>query len=76
MDLFFYGTLRHMPLLKIVLGERFEAIALHEATLRGHQARAIVGEGFPMIGEMDGRAEGLFCAGLSDEDVARLNYYE
>lgn len=76
MDLFFYGTLRHMPLLKIVLGERFEAIALHEATLSGHQARAIVGEDFPMIVEMDGRAEGLFCAGLSDEDVARLNYYE
>ena len=76
MDLFFYGTLRHMPLLRIVLADRFSQIELHEASLKGYQARAIEGRDFPMIDQMEGAANGLLCRGLSDEDVARLNYYE
>lgn len=76
MDLFFYGTLRHLPLLKTVLAEGFDRVTLTDASLPNHQARAIAGQDFPMIVEMDGQAEGLLCQGLSEDDVARLNYYE
>lgn len=74
MDLFFYGTLRHLPLLHCVLGA--SSAKLLPARLQGFQARAIKGEDFPTIVEMDGEAEGVLCQGLSEEDVARLNFYE
>ena len=75
-SLFFYGTLRFLPLLNTVLGARFDEVNIQAAALDGFQARAIKGEDFPMIVEMDGTADGILCSGLSDEDIARLNYYE
>lgn len=74
--LFFYGTLRHRPLLESVLGRVFQDDECREGVLRKHQARAIKGVDFPMICEMDGEAAGLLCQNLSEQEVARLNYYE
>ena len=76
MDLFFYGTLRYSALLRVVLGESYDTVNPEPASLIDHQARAIKGHDFPMIVEMNGEALGLFCRNLSEEDVARLNFYE
>ncbi|MBL3703336.1 NUDIX domain-containing protein [Sulfitobacter sp. BDSS02] len=73
-DLFFYGTLCNLPLLERVLGH---AVETAPAVLEDHAAFWAAGEAFPIIAERPGaRAEGLLARGLSDEDVARLRFYE
>jgi nudix-type nucleoside diphosphatase (YffH/AdpP family) len=73
--LFFYGTLRHMPLLRLVLG-RSDA-DLVQATLSDHAVYWAKDQAFPMIvAETGSTAKGVLARGLSEEDVARLNYYE
>ncbi len=76
--LFFYGTLRHRPLLDLVLGPGGAGrVRLRAARLAGHEALWVAGECFPMIRERDGAvAEGLVAEGLRAEDIARLSFYE
>lgn len=76
-DLFFYGTLRHVPLLEIVLGRGAEALDVRPATLGDHAVFWAEGEIFPLITAAEGQsAAGLLVRGLDAEDVARLSYYE
>jgi len=76
-SLFLYGTLRHMPLLEIVLGRSADRIAAQPARLADHAVSRVADQSFPMIvvapGEM---AHGLMVDDLSSDDVARINYYE
>ncbi|MFG6594174.1 NUDIX domain-containing protein [Sulfitobacter sp. 1A13368] len=75
--LFIYGTLRHLPLLEIVLGRSAEAIDLSPANLSGYQVSAAAEGPFPTIETRDGaQAEGLLVRGLSADDFARLDFYE
>lgn len=75
--LFFYGTLRHRPLLDLVLGPAGAArVRLAPARLPGHAARWVAGECFPMIRAEDGVAEGILAQGFLPEDIARLEFYE
>ena len=75
--LFFYGTLRHRPLLDLVLGPAGAArVRLAPARLHGHAARWVAGECFPMILAEEGAAEGVVAHGLLPEDIARLEFYE
>jgi ADP-ribose pyrophosphatase len=76
--LFFYGTLRHRPLLDLVLGPAGAArVRLTPARLPGHAAHWVAGECFPMIraGAAD-MAEGCLAEGFLPEDIARLEFYE
>ncbi|WP_425098528.1 NUDIX domain-containing protein [Tropicibacter sp. S64] len=74
-DLFFYGTLRHVPLLSLVLGR--DVPELREAVLPGYAVRRAKGQPFPLIVPTPGgQARGVFMPGLSEEDVARLDFYE
>ena len=76
MDLFFYGTLRHTPLLTLVLGGESRA-QMQPARLADHAVFWAEGQAFPMIQPTAGAtAEGVLVTGLSDEDIARLDYYE
>lgn len=75
-DLFFYGTLRHLALLETVMGSSHNPKDVLPAKLFDHQARAIAGHDFPMIVEMEGSAQGVLCRNLSEDAVARLNFYE
>ncbi len=75
-SLFFYGTLRHVPLLSLVLGRSAQTLDVSEATLADHQVFWAKDQAFPMIVRGEGTAKGVLVAGLSDEDIARLNYYE
>lgn len=71
---FFYGTLRHPPLLNVVLGRD---VATTPARLEGHAVRWVEGAAFPMILEEPGAtAPGVVATGLGPQDVARLDYYE
>ncbi|SMO45694.1 NUDIX domain-containing protein [Ruegeria faecimaris] len=76
-DLFFYGTLRHLPLLQLVLGRPLSRLTLSEAKLKDHAVYSVRGEAFPMIQpERGGVADGLLVQGLEPEDFRRLIFYE
>ena len=73
---FFYGTLRHLPLLARVVGHD---VRVRPARLAGHEVReAMIGDApqaFPLLVAGGAGAEGvLFDA--TPEDLARLDYYE
>ncbi len=76
-NLFFYGTLRHIPLLEIVMGRDADALDVSDARLQGFQVSAVAEGPFPMIARVEGQvAKGLLVRGLSDADIARLDFYE
>jgi len=76
-NLFFYGTLRHRPLLDLVLGAGVHKLDIIDARLKGYGVYGVAEGPFPMIQpEDDGVAQGLLVKGLSATEVARLNFYE
>lgn len=73
-DFFFYGTLRHLPLLSVVLGRTPEA---QPARLAGHAVRQAMDGAFPvLVEEPGGIAEGILVGGIGLEERARLDHYE
>lgn len=76
--LFFYGTLRHRPLLDLVLGPAGAGrVRLTPATLPEYEAVWVAGECFPMLRPRDGAAaQGLLAEGMNSEDCDRLDFYE
>ncbi|MEP2680482.1 MAG: gamma-glutamylcyclotransferase family protein, partial [Sulfitobacter sp.] len=76
-DLFFYGTLRYVPLLELVLGRGGDDLDVTPVSLTDHQVFSVQDQIFPMIAEVPGAAaQGLLVRGLSDRDLAMLDYYE
>jgi nudix-type nucleoside diphosphatase (YffH/AdpP family) len=76
-DLFFYGTLRHLPLLELVLGRKGEDLDAVPAQLPGYGVFWVKDQPFPAIEARAGcSADGLLARGLSDADLAALNFYE
>lgn len=73
-DYFFCGTLRHLPLLGIVLGRDVQGEA---AVLPGAALYWSNDGSFPVIvAEPGAVAEGLVVRTLSEVDVARLDFFE
>ena len=73
--LFFYGTLRHLPLLEVVAGR--ESVQAEEAILPDHAVHWVKDQPFPIMVQAPGRvAQGLWCPDLTEEDLARLDFYE
>lgn len=71
---FFYGTLCHAPLLDCVLGRPSRAIP---ARLADHAVHWAEGGAFPLIVPCAGSvADGLLLEGLTEDEAARLDYYE
>ncbi|MCR9126978.1 MAG: NUDIX domain-containing protein [Rhodobacteraceae bacterium] len=76
-DLFFYGTLRHVPLLEVVLDKPERALNIAQANLANHEVYWVRDEIFPMLEEAPNRgAPGILVRGLSKADLARLEFYE
>ncbi|NSY38188.1 NUDIX domain-containing protein [Leisingera sp. ANG59] len=76
-DLFFFGSLRHLPLLELVLGRCGDALRAQPAKLPGHGVYQVVGQPFPAIEERQGAtADGVLVRDLSPADLDALNYYE
>lgn len=75
--LFFYGTLRHIPLLEIVLGHRFGDLHVTDDRLGDHAVLAVAEGPFPCIEAAVGQfAIGVRVEGLTGRDIERLNFYE
>lgn len=73
--LFIYGTLRHFPLLEIVLGAEY-SVQHESAVLPDHAVYRAKDAHFPMIVVQAGAsAEGLLLS-LSKAQLARLDFYE
>jgi nudix-type nucleoside diphosphatase (YffH/AdpP family) len=73
-QLFFYGTLRHIPLLETVLAR---TVSVQPAVLQGYAVRFVEGEEFPGVAEAsDGSVSGVLLEDASDADRDRLNFYE
>ncbi|SPJ28748.1 NUDIX domain-containing protein [Falsiruegeria mediterranea] len=76
-DLFFYGTLRYVPLLELVLGRTADHINLTQAELHGYGAYSVRDQIFPMVDKGEGRVtHGLLVQGLTPGDIERVIYYE
>lgn len=76
-SLFFYGSLRHIPLLEIVLDRPADKLDLERAVLPGYAAFAVTEGPFPLIKPCEGgAAQGMIVRGLTDADIARLDFYE
>lgn len=76
-DLFFYGSLRHLPLLGVVLGREPRTLETVSADLPDHAVFWVRDQPFPIIHPQAGATTpGLMVRGLSSEDIVRLRYYE
>ena len=73
-NLFFFGTLAFAPLRDLVLGRQAPT---EVARLPSHAVHRVVGRGFAIIlPRMGAEAEGVLLRGATDEDIARLDFYE
>jgi len=76
-SLFFYGTLRDADLLRLILGPCADNIIIRDAQLAQHCVYWAKDQVFPMIcAEPGAIAVGVLLTDLTDEHVARLDYYE
>ncbi|MFT6674320.1 MAG: nudix-type nucleoside diphosphatase (YffH/AdpP family) [Sulfitobacter sp.] len=76
-NLFFYGTLRDLPLLEIVMGRGGDDLDVTAAVLRDYKVSSVAQGPFPMIEHTPGaEAIGVLVRGLMPEDIARLDFYE
>ncbi len=76
-NLFFYGTLRHLPLLELVLGRPISELVATPAVLQDHAVYGVKDQIFPMIlKEKGSTVDGLLVQDLSVEDLERLAFYE
>ncbi len=74
-NLFFYGTLRDAALLSCVLGRA--GASVKPAVLSEHAVLRVAGESYPTIVQRPGaQCEGLLLLGPTDDDIARLDFYE
>lgn len=74
--LFLFGTLRHVPLLNIVLGTDVGS-RVKTARLDGYDTVLFVKEGSPVLVPTGGASvEGIVLSGLTDQERLRLDYYE
>ena len=72
-SLFFFGTLCHPALLRVVLGRDADITA---AVFADHVVNWVDGQSFPMIRPMPGdAASGVLVRGLGSADMARLDFY-
>ncbi|MCA0273126.1 MAG: gamma-glutamylcyclotransferase [Proteobacteria bacterium] len=72
-DFFFYGTLCHAQLLRVVLGRE---VGMQPAQLPGHSVFWVKGRAFPVLVEGGTGAKGVVVRGLSEAEVRRLDFYE
>lgn len=75
-NLFFYGTLRHLPLLRVVLGRAGDDLEVEPARLPGYRVVGGEGPSRPTIEARPGSsAQGTFVRGLTAGDIRRLEFY-
>lgn len=77
MSLFLYGTLRHLPLLEIVLGHPVGDLVFEDVGLADYLTLSGPDSAYPIITPQPGwQSRGVKVSGLTETDIERLNYYE
>jgi len=77
MTFFFFGTLRDQGLLESVLGRTSTHLTKTDGWIDGFATRRAKDETFPVLIEEDGaRLSGIVVEGLSDNDMARIRFFE
>lgn len=72
-NLFFYGTLCHAPLMRVVLGRDVD---ITPSALPDYAVSWVQDQAFPMIEIANGAsATGVLLQGLDADDLARLDFY-
>lgn len=75
-EVFFHGTLCHVPLLEQVLGRPWDALDMVRAELRDFAVFEAKDQPFALLqATPGGTAAGVLARGLDDKDVARLEFY-
>lgn len=75
-DVFLFGTLRHMPLLEIVLGEDVSERCVG-ARAEGYRIARAQDQVFPLLVEAEnGAAQGVLLKNVDAQERARLDHYE
>lgn len=76
-DFFFYGTLRHVPLLQLVLGRAQGSLTVSAATLADYGVFRLGDEPFPHFASVPGAvATGILLHDVSEDEANRLRFYE
>lgn len=78
-DLFFYGTLCHVPVLEAVLGVGPNALSerWNPAVLPDHRVSWVKDQPYPMIEKAPGHtASGVILEAVTEDEEDRLRYYE
>lgn len=74
---FFYGSLMDRDLLEAVIDRSSAHLHHQPAQLGGYAAETAKGYSFPtLVVRRGGIVEGIVTRGLSDEDIARISYFE
>lgn len=78
MDYFFYGTLRDLDVLSLVLGRRIVPTRLKPARLAGYRCLYVKGASFPVIvpATPDDTVEGCVLEAVDAHEARRLRRYE
>ena len=76
-NIFLYGTLCDLELLKICLGRSLDEIYKQPARLDNYSVFWVKGRNFPVIKFVEGASDqGLILFDLSNNDLNRLDFYE
>jgi hypothetical protein len=74
---FFYGSLMDRELLEAVIDRRAHRLTFSPGWLTGFVAETAHGYTFPtLVTKRAGRVDGVVTYGLTDDDVARIAYFE
>lgn len=77
MRLFFYGTLTDLDVLGIVLGRTPDAADCRASVVRGYERVWVADENYPALRDCpNGEVTGLVVSGLSQDDLARICFFE
>ena len=75
--IFVFGSMRDRELLEVVLGRRVAEPVYQAATLEGYRLGRVPDERYPLlVRDIDSRVAGEIVDGLSEEDLARVLFFE
>lgn len=77
MRYFFFGTLRDLDVLKIVLDRTVGDLVIRPAHLNGYRTRLAIAEPYPVLeSSPDHSVEGVTVEGITSADVERILFFE
>lgn len=77
MAFFFFGTLRDLDVLEVVIGRRISVSDVRPAKISGYRLVRVVDESYPtLVADANRRVDGVIVSGLKVAEVDRLAWFE